>query len=241
MHVLILISIYCFDPHMFQWTFNLLDSTKGYTKQAKEALMSDLCHWSEESLPWINWYMASVFLWGLVSGLVELEKSSNCFHYVIRGLETQYRVVYLKLGTASLGIALVLSLYQVLVNVSIETSFDYFCEAENAKYVISNKILGCQRWRPVTWLTGSFICGVLSELRKDHVRQREGLVLTKRPVATIKLFSLSVLQQLQHLSVYIIVHWHMVFTFCVLLLISITMLVILDGPHEKVSISHVSQ
>ncbi|CAM6049229.1 unnamed protein product [Sphagnum compactum] len=71
------------------------------------------------------------------------------------------------------------------------------------------------------------------KLKKDHVRQREGLVLTKRPVATIKLFSLSVLQQLQHLSVYIIVHWHMVFTFCVLLLISITMLVILDGPHEK--------
>jgi hypothetical protein len=203
--------------------------------------MSDLCHWSEESLLWINWYMASVFLWGLVSGLVELEKARNCFHCVIRGLETQYRVVYLKLGTASLGVALVLFLYQLLVNVSIEASFDYFCEAENAKYVISNKILRCQRWRPVTWLTGSFICGVLSELKKDHVRQREGLVLIKRPVATIKLFSLSVLQQLQHLSVYIIVHWHMVFTFCVLLLISITMLVILDGPHEKVSISHVSQ
>jgi hypothetical protein len=90
-------------------------------------------------------------------------------------------------------------------------------------------------------LTGSFICGVLSELKKDHVRQREGLVLTKRPVATIKLFSLSVLQQLQHLSVYIIVHWHMVFTFCVLLFISMTMLVILDGPHEKVSVFHVSQ
>jgi len=111
MHVLILISIYCFDPHMFQWTFNLLHSTKGYTKQAKEALMSDLCHWSEESLLWINWYMASVFLWGLVSGLVELEKSRNCFHCVIRGLETQYRVVYLKLGTASLGVALVLTNY----------------------------------------------------------------------------------------------------------------------------------
>lgn len=71
-------------------------------------------------------------------------------HCVIRGLETQYRVVYLKLGTAFLGVALVLSLYQLLVSVSIEASFDYFCEAENFKYVISNKIIGCQRWRPVT-------------------------------------------------------------------------------------------
>jgi len=80
--------------------------------------------------------------------------------------------------------------------------------------------------------------GVLSELKRDHAQQREGLVLTKRPIATVKLFSLSVLQQLRRLSAYVIVHQHMVSAFCVFLLINITTLAILDGPHEKVSIYH---
>jgi hypothetical protein len=76
--------------------------------------------------------------------------------------------------------------------------------------------------------------GVISELKKDHVRQREGLVLTKRPITTVKLFCLSILQQLQRLAIYVIVHWTIAFTFCILLLISVTTLAILDGPHEKV-------
>ncbi|CAK9235065.1 unnamed protein product [Sphagnum jensenii] len=75
--------------------------------------------------------------------------------------------------------------------------------------------------------------GVISELKKDHVRQREGLVLTKRPITTVKLFCLSILQQLQRLAIYVIVHWAIAFTFCMLLLISVTTLAFLDGPHEK--------
>ncbi|KAH9574856.1 hypothetical protein CY35_01G081500 [Sphagnum magellanicum] len=71
------------------------------------------------------------------------------------------------------------------------------------------------------------------KLKRDHAQQREGLVLTKRPMATVKLFSLSVLQQLRRLSAYVIVHQHMVSAFCVFLLINITTLAILDGPHEK--------
>jgi hypothetical protein len=77
------------------------------------------------------------------------------------------------------------------------------------------------------------VSGVLSELKRDHAQQREGLVLTKRPIATVKLFSLSVLQQLRRLSAYVIVHQHVVSAFCVFLLINITTLAILDGPHEK--------
>lgn len=80
--------------------------------------------------------------------------------------------------------------------------------------------------------------GVISELKKDHVRQREGLVLTKRPITTVKLFCLSILQQLQRLAIYVIVHWAIAFTFCMLLLISVTTLAFLDGPHEKVSSFH---
>lgn len=69
-------------------------------------------------------------------------------------------------------------------------------------------------------------------LRMDHVRQLEGLVLTKRPYATLKFFIMAMLQYLGQLMLYIASHKLRLIGACLTLFGWMTLSTV-EGPHEK--------
>lgn len=74
---------------------------------------------------------------------------------------------------------------------------------------------------------------ILSILQAEHQKELEELVLTKRPFETMKLFALAILQYLKQLALYVINRWA---SFGLLTTLGIAlgvMLIMLDGPQDK--------
>lgn len=77
------------------------------------------------------------------------------------------------------------------------------------------------------------ISSIVSILQAEHQKELEELVLTKRPFETMKLFALAILQYLKQLALYVINRWA---SFSLLTTLGIAlgvMLIMLDGPHDK--------
>lgn len=74
---------------------------------------------------------------------------------------------------------------------------------------------------------------LISVLQAEHQKELDELVLTKRPFETLKLFALAIFQYLEQVASYII-NRGASFSLLTLLVVALgIMLIMLDGPHEK--------